>query len=166
MPTIIAKKRKSHQQPQLLVHQKKLDTIAALQVKEVIYAHTQAENTYQSQQQSHARHQQQHRTNAQPYSACITSKNQEFEAEKLDQKQLGTLEHFLRLSAMEYGVTGNPSAALNLSSICGKDPISESKLDLKESQELSMAQQVNLGADMEVVVAAGAKIVSNHDREP
>ncbi|SPP86482.1 Hypothetical predicted protein [Drosophila guanche] len=140
----------------------------ALQVEEVIYAQSQAENIYPSQQQEETKlehHQQQHCINAQPFGSCISSKVQHIGTEKLEQKaSLSTYEHFLRLSAMEYGgVTESASAALNLSGIGCKELMSGSKPYLEESQELSMHQQVNVGADEGVVVAADAKVVSNRD---
>ncbi|BFG01148.1 uncharacterized protein DMAD_00972 [Drosophila madeirensis] len=142
----------------------------ALQVEEVIYAQSQAESIYPSQQeetklQHQQQQQQQHRINAQPFGSCISSKVQHIGTEKLEQKaSLSTYEHFLRLSAMEYGgVTESPSAALNLSGIGCKELMSGSKPFLEETQELSMHHQVNVGADVGVVGAADAKVASNRD---
>ncbi|XP_034649863.1 uncharacterized protein LOC117889572 [Drosophila subobscura] len=140
----------------------------ALQVEEVIYAQSQAESIYPSQQEEtklQQHQQQQHRINAQPFGSCISSKVQHIGTEKLEQKaSLSTYEHFLRLSAMEYGgVTESTSAALNLSGIGCKDLVSGSKPYLEETQELSMHQQVNVGADVGVVGAADAKVASNRD---
>lgn len=104
------------------------------------------------------------RTAPPAFQSYIDNKQQQFEPEQPVQSQLSTFEPFLKFSAHDYEVSETETAALNLSSMDGRNTLINDK-ELHENQEVSnLLHQVNVTAAMAVVVTADEG--GNKDREP